>query len=161
MSKFRVGSFVIATGGYNVQSKETVKFVRDEQYEVMSETSPAGLITVKTPSGVVGERFETWFAAAPDKAAPLTKSARLILAKEAELARLKEAAANRARATAERKAKAERAKALAGLSAAGKRVVAMLRANPDAFGCQVGYAIDLASAITGDKAEAVRKAMTK
>lgn len=94
------------------------------------------------------------------QARPVSKQGRLIAAKEAELARLKEAAAKRAKLAAERKAKAEQAKVLAGLSVAGKRVVAMLQSGAASdFGCQRDNVILLAAAITGDKADAIKKAL--
>ncbi len=117
-------------------------------------------IVTKDNGNTYGEG-ESWFELA--KRAPLTKSQRRIAAKEAEPARLKEAAAKRAKDAAERKAKAERAKVPAGLSAAGKRVVAML-SDPkygEAFGCQAHAALALACAITGDKTEAMQKAIAK
>ncbi len=106
-----------------------------------------------------GSRFEERML---ELATPITKGEKLIAAKEAELARLKDAAAKRAKDAAERKAKAERANILAGLSAAGKRVVAMLQAGAASdFGCQRANVILLAAAITGDSADKITKAIAK
>jgi hypothetical protein len=55
--------------------------------------------------------------------------------------------------------KRRRKTALGALSKAGKRVVAQLRKNPDAFGCQRDHAIALAAAITGDDADKISKAL--
>lgn len=55
--------------------------------------------------------------------------------------------------------KARRAKLMKSLSAAGRRVVDRLMANPDAFGCQRQAVVELAAAITGDDADKIRKAL--
>lgn len=79
---------------------------------------------------------------------------------QAELAKLKERAAAKAKQAADRKAKAERAKIMRGLSAAGRRVLAMLQAGSASdFGCQRESVIKLASAITGDDPEKIKKAL--
>lgn len=88
-----------------------------------------------------------------------TKDDRLIAKAKADLAKLEERAALKAKQAAERKAKAERAKVMKGLSPAGKRVVELLRSKPDAFGCQRDHAISLACAIICDDPEKLRKAL--
>lgn len=95
-----------------------------------------------------------------EKPTPLTADQKAIAKAEANLAALKERAAKKAKQAAERKAKAERAKALRGLSAAGKRVVSMLKAgSADDFGCQRESVIKLVAAITGDKPDAIKRAV--
>lgn len=91
--------------------------------------------------------------------APLTKEQKAIAKAEADLQALKDRAAKKAQQAAERKAKAERAKLMRGLSPAGRRVVELLKAKPDLLGCQTKNAAELASAITGDDAEKIRKAL--
>lgn len=99
-----------------------------------------------------------WFELAAPLA--LTKDQRAIAKAKADLAKLEERAALKAKQAADRKAKAERAKALRGLSAAGKRVVAMLQAgSADDFGCQRENVIKLVAAITGDKPDAIKRAV--
>ncbi len=92
---------------------------------------------------------------------PQTKEQKAIAKAEADLAALKEKAAAKAKKAAELKAKRERAKLMAGLSKAGRRVVEMLRGNAESFGCQRDHVIALAAAITGDKADDIRKAIAK
>lgn len=90
----------------------------------------------------------------------LSSDDRAIAKAESELAKLKERAAAKAKQAADRKAKAERAKIMRGLSAAGRRVVAMLQAGSASdFGCQRESVIKLASAITGDDPEKIKKAL--
>ncbi len=109
-------------------------------------------------TGLKSGEFAGFFALAPRE----SRFDRLIAAKKAELAKLEAAAAKRAKDAAERKAKAERAAALKGLTAAGKRVVAMLQAGPgNEFGCQRDSVIALTCAITGDNHGKMRKAITK
>ena len=155
MSKFRIGSYVIAVGGYDTQANEPVKFIHGEKYLVLSHKDDTGCIRVRSPGGAEGDRFEHWFAPAP----PGSKEQKAIAKAEADLAKRKERAALKEKAAAEKKAKAARAKLMSGLTAGGKRIIEALRAKPEAFGCQREMAIALAAAITGDKADDIRKAL--
>lgn len=158
MSKFKVGDRVRSLDTCH-NKNEDVKLTRGALYTVThaEDDQRSGCLQVEDAYGTRGWRFPSHFEMAK---APLTKAQRAIAKKEAELAALKASAEKKAKQAAGRKAKAERAKIMRGLSAAGRRVVAMLQAgSAEDFGCQRESVIKLASAITGDDPEKIKKAL--
>lgn len=158
MSKFKVGDRV------------RVVSIKDRHGHTCADwVDSGGVGRVDVVSGVSGmaEGYQVYLEGGScyeprmlELAAPLTKEQRAIAKAEAELAKLKERAAAKAKQAADRKAKTERAKIMRGLSAAGRRVVAMLQAGSASdFGCQRESVIKLASAITGDDPEKIKKAL--
>lgn len=150
MSKFKVGDVIECTRDFQPL------YTQGRAYAVSGLDEDGDPIITADNGEVLGEQ-SGWFKLSTR---PVSADARLIAKKEAELAALKERAAKKAQQAAARKAKAERAKVMRGLSPAGKRVVAMLQAGSVSdFGCQRDNVIKLAAAITGDKADAIVKAL--
>lgn len=159
MSKFKVGDRIrivtdAESGHYGIASPECFVKAKSSDGVVVTEINESSL---KWADRYGCNWPVKWFALV--KSLPTTKAQREIAKAEAVLQSLKDRAAKKAKDAAERKAKAERAKPLKGLTAGGKRIVEALRAKPEAFGCQREVAIALAAAITGDKADDIRKAL--
>lgn len=156
MSKFKVGDRVRCTRCSGVPHGPQGGAV----YTVSSLGESDDLGLAELPNQSPGWFSSRFVLLETKSGAKRTKEEMAIAKAESNLAALKERAALKAKQAADRKAKAERAKALRGLSAAGKRVVAMLQAgSADDFGCQRDNVIKLVAAITGDKPDAIERAV--
>lgn len=144
MSKFKVGDLITRTreAQTDVPVGGTFRVIETDGSHFFAFIDKAGDRRVRSD-------YENFRLTGHGDSRLLRKAEREIVRKEMELQALKD-----------RKAKRERAKTLRNLSPAGKRVVAMLQAgSAQDFGCQRENVIALVAAITGDKADDIKKAL--